>query len=197
MFDFKSGLPLFLSLFFFGGGYVAGCDGERAQGRAALETIKREHADAMRQSAETYAGAVTDLFADYRDEVKRADGYVTRMAANDKEHDAETRTLRRRIADATNGSRLVLGPDVVRMLNEAAGACVSDAAGSGTVYPSGADGGAGGSAPPCAGVLERFDGVSEADLTAWFLRYARRTRWLETRYAAWKALFSQQTGENQ
>lgn len=171
------------------GGYTHGCSVGTAKGRAELNALKAEYAAERRTAAEAYGAAVASALEKYREEVARGDSLAASLMEKDKIHTTETRTLRRQIADATKNSAVVLGPDVVRLLNEAAGACVSDAALPGDVHTPGPDGRAAAGAAPCAGLLEQFNGVTEADFTDWFIIYARRAQWLEERYNAWRHLF--------
>lgn len=173
------------------GGYTHGCSVGTEKGRAELNALKAEYATEKRLTAEAYGKAVDKALEKYREEVERGNGLVASLKEKDAIHTTETRTLRRQIADATKNSAVVLGPDVVRLLNEAAGACVSDAALPGDVHTPGPDGRPAAGATPCAGLLEKFNGVTEADFTDWFIIYARRAQWLEERYTAWRHLFGQ------
>lgn len=185
-----TGLCAALVLASFIGGYARGCSVATTKGNAALNALKAEHAEEKRGEAEAYGEAVAKALEKYRAEVKRGDGLAISLAASEKARATETRNLRRQIADATKNSAVVLGPDVVRLLNEAAGACVPGGAMPGDVHTPSIDGRAAAGAAPCAGLLEEFNGVNEADFTDWFIIYAKRARWLEGRYNAWRQLFS-------
>lgn len=171
------------------GGYTHGCSVGTAKGRAELSALKAEYAEERQRNAKAYGEAVDKALEKYREEVARGDALATSLIEKDKIHTTETRTLRRQIADATKNSAVVLGSDVVRLLNEAAGACVPWGAQHGDIHTPGADGRAAAGAAPCAGLLEEFNGVTEADFTDWFIIYARRAQWLEERYNAWRHLF--------
>ena len=172
------------------GGYWIGHGKAAAEGKAALNALKVEHSDEQRRAADAYGKAVADALEKYRGEVARGDALAESLTAQDKTHATETKNLRRQIANATKNSTIVLGSDVVRLLNEAAGACVPEHAVPGTVHSAGAAGTAGTGAAPCAGLLDQFSGVTEADFVDWFLTYAQRAHWMEQRLAGWRQHFS-------
>ncbi|MCL1939553.1 MAG: hypothetical protein FWG04_02695 [Desulfovibrionaceae bacterium] len=164
--------------------YSAGYGKAEAEGRASLNALKVERAEEQRRAAEAYGEALADILTEYQNEVARGDALAVDLQRQDREHNAQTQALQRRIAHVAQNSTVTLGPDVVRLLNEAAG--LSDAALSAALCAPGADGEPAAHPAPRARILE---GVNEADLIAWFAEYAERARWLESRLLAWQAWY--------
>ena len=193
-------------------GYRIGTDAAEAKGEAALNALRAEYQEEKRRSADAYGKAVSDALEQYRGEVARGDGLAERIATADKAHAAENAALKRRIAHAPSAAACIVDPDVVRMLNDAAGACLPDPALPGNVRAADPPGRAGAGAAPDLGLLEgvvsaplawacegkpnanggkkkQSEAVSQADFLAWVLDYIARTRRMEGRLEGWRALY--------
>lgn len=169
-------------------GYYMGFDHAEAKGLAAVRQLQVDHSEEKRRASDAYGKALADALGGYRAEVARADALVAEIAAQDRSHADTTQKLRRQIAHVASSSTCTLGPDTVRLLNEAAG--ISDDALYGALCAPGADGEPAACAAPDARLLE---GVSEADLVAWFVDYADRACWLESRLAGWQQWYRERT----
>jgi hypothetical protein len=206
-------VPLAVGSALFGLGLWIGSDTAEAEGLAALNALRAEYQEEKRQASDAYGKAVADALEQYRTEVSRGDVLAGQIAEADKAHAAESETLRRKIAHAAKNSDCTLAPDIVRMLNDAAGARVPDAALPGTIRSADPPGGAGAGQAPDLGLLEgvvsapsawacegkpNADGgkkkqsevVTQTDLLAWVTDYIARTRRLEDRLAGWRELFT-------
>ena len=197
-------------------GYKLGYGKAEAEGLAALNALKAETQEERRRAADAYGKAVAETLAKYREEVSRGDSLAERITAADTAHAEENAALKRRISNAakkTAHPACAVGPDVVRLLNDAAGACLPDPALPGDVRAAGAAGGGGACEAPDLGLLEgvvsaplawtcegkpnanggkkkQSEVVSQADLLAWTLDYIARTRRLENRLEGWRELFT-------
>ena len=163
-------------------GYVAG----EAIGEAAVSALKTKHAEEKRRDADAYGKALADTLDKYKAEVARGNALAGAMIEEREQHAREAETLERRIAAVAGGGTHTFSREFVCMLNAAAG--VHDAAVPGALCTGGADAAGTACAAFGPGLLEQFDGVSEADLLAWFIKYADRCRSLETTVSGWQAL---------
>ncbi len=172
-----------------GTGYYLGHGRAEALGLAELNAFKVAREEEKRRDAETHAHALAEAMEDYQAEVARGNRLEQAINAEKVRRTKETQNLRRQIANAAKNSAVTLSPDIVRLLNNAAGAGgIPEASLPGTLCPPGADGGTGACADPGARVLD-FAGVSEADLAAWFIHYAGRCQSMEDKLSGWRELY--------
>ena len=194
----KAALCFALALACFGAAFMvaynAGHDKAEAEGKAALSALRAEYQEEKRRAADAYGRAAAEALAKYRKEVARGDDLTGQILAADKAHSAETDELKRKIGHATKNGSCTLGPDLVRMLNDASGARVPDPALPGTLCPADPADGAGAGAAPASGLLGRGGAVSQADYLAWTLDYIARARRMEERLDGWRKLFTRPAG---
>ena len=175
-------------------GHQIGYGQAEAEGRAAISILKAEQSEKDRRAADAYGKALADRLADYQDEVARGNALETQLLAREKQYSAEARNLRKKIGHATKNSALTLDPDVVRLLNEAAGVDLPEHPLPGALCLAGPSGGAGGCAAPDGRVLDPHSGVTQADLAAWFVDYAKRCRGMENRLSGWRQWYQGRKG---
>lgn len=166
--------------------YAKGYGHGRAEGEAALQALRVDRAEEKRREAESYGKALADALAAYEAEAERVNRLAVQMQKERQRHERENGMLEKRIADVVGKGAHIFGADFIRMLNAAAGVC--DAAVPATDPSSFSAHGA----PPCAAFgprfLERFQGVTEADLLAWFIDYADRCKMMETQLSGWRSV---------
>lgn len=174
--------------FAYGRGYEHGKTG----GEAALHEARVDRAEEKRREAERFGKALADALAAYEAETVRVNEMVERLQEESRRHERENRAMEKRIADVAGNGAHVFDRDFICMLNAAAGVCDD------SVPPAPASAPAAYGASPCAafgrGLLEGFEGVTEADLLAWFLEYADRCKLMEIQLAGWRNM-SQGTGK--
>jgi hypothetical protein len=157
-----------------------------AKGEAALNGLRVEWEEERRLSAQAYGNALAQLGERLERERARADAVERDLASTRLAQSRTTQALQRRIAHATRVSHHSFSVDFVRLYNEAIG--IPHSAVPSAVGSPGAAGAAGAAASPDAGLLERFDGVSEADLLAHITVYGSRCVKMEAQLAAWREL---------
>ena len=175
-------------------GYQIGYGKAEAEGQAVVNALKVEQSERDRRAAEAYGKALADRLADYQDEVARGKALETKLRAQEKQYAADARKLKKRIANATKNAACTLEPDVVRVLNEAAGVDLPEHPLPGAACPASPSGGVGNCTAPDGRVLGPYSGVSQADLAAWFVDYARRCRGMENRLSGWRQWYQGRKG---
>ena len=164
--------------------YGRGYEHGKAEGEAALQRARVSRAEERRREAEAFGRALSDSLAAFEAEAGRVNELAGQIQRERERHERDGKAWERRIAEVAGGSH-VFGADFVCMLNAAAGVC------DGSVPQGSASRGSDAAASPCAafdqGLLEKFEGVSEADLLAWFIEYAGRCRTMESQLLGWRA----------
>ena len=155
-------------------GYTRGYSKAEAEGVAALETLKGEHAAA-------YAEAMRVQNDNLREETARALSSTAALAVARETHVREKNAMRARIAAVTANSRHVFSADFVRLYNEAIAAAGSPV--SGTGHSSGTDGKARSGRTADGGFPGK--GVTETDILAHITYYGERCRNIEAQTNAW------------
>ena len=175
-------------------GYQIGYGKAEAEGQATVNALKVEQSERDRQAADAYGKALAERLESYQGEVKRGKALETQLRAREKQHSAEARELRKKIGHATKNSALTLDPDVVRLLNDAAGVDLPEHSLSGAACAAGSAGGAGVCTAPDGRILDPYSGVTQADLAAWFVDYAKRSRSMEYRLSGWRQWYQGRRG---
>jgi len=170
------------------GVYHAGYGKAEAEGKAALEALKREHSDINSKRWAEYAAKEREARERLQEEQARADALTKTLLRAEDALAAERRDFTRRIADATRNNNAAFSPEFVRLYNEA---LYGPAAGAGSQNkPGGAASaahGAGSAPAPGGGVLPEQP-VTLADLLAHSRDYGAYCRNLSERLGLWNEL---------
>lgn len=99
--------------------YDAGYARAEAEGRAALESLKRDHSDKAAREWAAYVAQLEQVHKNARQAQVRADALESDLLKTKTALAIERQGFAKRIADATSNADCRLGPDVVRLYNEA------------------------------------------------------------------------------
>ena len=172
------------------GVYHAGYGKAEAEGKAALETLKREYSDANAKRWAEYADKERQARERLQEEQARADTLAETLLQTESALAAERRDFTRRIADATRNNTTAFGPEFVRLYNEALYG-PGWSAGAGSQNKSGGAASAAhraGTAPAPGGGILPEQPVTLADLLAHVRDYGAYCRNLSDRLGLWNEL---------
>lgn len=166
-------VAIMIAFSIYGYGAWNGYERADAKGKAALDRLQSAYDAAYAEAAEEAAGRL-------RKESEKALKAGADYAKEKENHEKTRRALEKRIASLGDRSAVAVDPEIVRLLNEAVGAC-GDGAGENTDF-------AGTHGAPLAGVAAcsrlRAGTVTSRDLAAFVIYYGTRTRKMESQLNA-------------
>lgn len=163
-----------------GGVYYMGYSHAEAKGDAALNALNVEREEERRAAAEEYGKALAERLEKYQREVAAAQGLASKLATEKSKLDAQVRSLKGQIHEATATSNHVFNTHFVRLWNAFTGA--DDAA---TMPAPGGAGGTVGAGSTSAATYTGISGVNEEDVLEFMAYYGSRCRNLEAKERAW------------
>ena len=164
-----------------GGIYYIGYSHAEAKGEAVLNALKVEREEERRKAAEEYGKALAERLEKYQREVTAAQGLASKLATEKSKLDAQVRSLKGQIHEATATSNHVFNTHFVRLWNAFTGA--DDAAA--TMPAPGGAGGTVGAGSTSAATYTGISGVTEEDVLEFMAYYGSRCRNLEAKERAW------------